>query len=83
MKIVKILFISLLISVIILIIYIINNTIFNRDSFENPKKPIERTKLYVSLFLDNLDGVAKKLSDPDINYESRRIELNQYSDILL
>ena len=55
MKIVKILFISLLISVIILIIYIINNTIFNRDSFENPKKPIERTKLYVSLFLDNLN----------------------------
>jgi hypothetical protein len=83
MKIVKLLFISLVISIVILIIYIMNNKLFNRDSFENEKKPIERTKLYVSLLLDNLDGVTKNLSDPDIKYESKRIELNQYSDILL
>jgi hypothetical protein len=88
MKIVNIIFICLVISVLILIIYIINNKIFNKhyfnwDSFENPNKPIERTQLYVSLLLDNLDEVVKNLSDPDIKYESKRIELNQYSDILL
>ena len=83
MIIVKLIFISLVISVIILIIYIINNKILKRDYFENPKKPIERTQLYVSLLLDNLDEVVKNLSDPDIKYESKRIELNQYSDILL
>ena len=83
MKIVQIIFISLIISIVVLIIYIINNKIFTRDYFENPKKPIERTKLYKSLFLDNLNGVIKNLSDPDIKYESQRIELNKYSDILL
>ena len=60
-----------------------NNNYFTRDKFENPNKPIERTQLYVSLLLDNLDGVVKNLSDPDIKYESKRIELNKYSDILL
>jgi hypothetical protein len=92
MKLVKILFISLVISIVLLIIYILNNKLNNKlfnntyvtwDSFENEKKPIERTQLYVSLLLDNLDGVVKNLSDPDIKYESKRIELNQYSDILL
>lgn len=45
--------------------------------------PIDRTKLYGSLFLDNLDKNIKSMSDPDIIYEEKRIELNAYSDILL
>jgi len=45
--------------------------------------PIDRTKLYGSLFLDNLDKVIKNMSNPDIKYETKRIELNNYSDILL
>jgi hypothetical protein len=83
MKLIQIIFISLVIIIVILIICIINNKLLTIDYFENTNKPIERTKLYVSLLLDNLDSVVKNLSDPDIQYESKRIELNQYSDILL
>ena len=81
-----IIFISLLISVsislIILIIYIKNNY-FNNDYFENPKTPSDKTKLYISLFLNNLNEVVAKLTNPDIKYESKRIDLNKYSDTLL
>ena len=45
--------------------------------------PIDRTKLYGSLFLDNLNETVKNMSNPDIKYEDTRIELNKYSDILL
>ena len=45
--------------------------------------PIDRTKLYGSLFLDNLNESVKNMSNPDIKYEDTRIELNKYSDILL
>ena len=78
----------LLIFIILIIIILIINTLFkNNDLFENPEnkinKPIERTKLYVSLFLNNLDEVVNNLSNPDIKYESKNIDLNKYSDILL
>lgn len=46
-------------------------------------QPIDRTKLYGSLFLENIDKTIKNLSNPDIKYEDKRIELNNYSDILL
>ena len=46
-------------------------------------QPIDRTKLYGSLFLENIEQSIKNLSNPDIKYEDKRIELNNYSDILL
>jgi hypothetical protein len=53
------------------------------DKNDKNNTPIDRTKLYGSLFLDNLDEVIKNMSNPDIKYETKRIELNNYSDILL
>ena len=53
------------------------------DVNNNTTTPIDRTKLYGSLFLDKLDEVIKNMSNPDIKYETKRIELNNYSDILL
>jgi hypothetical protein len=32
--------------------------------------------------LNNFDDVIQNMSNPDINYEKKRIELNTYSDIL-
>ena len=53
------------------------------DKNNTPNTPIDRTKLYGSLFLDKLDEVIHNMTDPDIKYETKRIELNKYSDILL
>ena len=53
------------------------------DKNDKNNTPIDRTKLYGSLFLDNLDEVIKNMSNPEIKYETKRIELNNYSDILL
>jgi hypothetical protein len=95
MKLGKIIVITLVIIVVVSIIYILNNKIItNTDSFEisntnslaisnRSEKPIERTQLYISLFLDNLDSVIQKLTDPDINYEPKRIDIIKYSDMLL
>ena len=55
----------------------------DNDNNNTTTTPIDRTKLYGSLFLDKLDEVIKNMTDPDIKYESKRIELNKYSDILL
>ena len=41
------------------------------------------TKLYGSLFLDNLNEVIINMTDPPINYNSKRVELIKYSDALL
>ena len=43
--------------------------------------PIDRTKLYGKLELDT--DAINKMSNPDIEYDTKRIELNRYSDILL
>lgn len=43
--------------------------------------PIDRTKLYGKLELDT--ETINKMSNPDIEYDTKRIELNRYSDILL
>jgi len=45
-------------------------------------QPIDRTQLYGALFLENLDKTIKNLSNPDIQYEEKRIQLNNYIDIL-
>ena len=46
-------------------------------------EPIERTILYGSIFLDNLDTQVQNLTNPPIMYDTKRIELVRYSDILL
>jgi hypothetical protein len=42
-----------------------------------------RTLLYGSLFLDNLDQQIKNMTDPTIKYDNKRIELIRYSDVVL
>ena len=46
-----------------------------------PNTPIDRTKLYGKLELDT--KTINKMSNPDIEYDTKRIELTKYSDILL
>jgi len=68
-----------------------NIKLFNYDSFVSDDKPTtttmyvknDGTKLYGSLFLDNLNDVIINMTDPPINYNSKRIDLIKYSDILL
>ena len=43
----------------------------------------ERTQLYGSLFLDELNKVIKNMTDPSIKYENKRVEIIRYSDALL
>jgi len=57
------------------------NFIIKQESFED--EPIDRTKLYGTLFLDKLDEVIKSLTDPPILYDTKRIELVRYNDVLL
>ena len=76
--------------IIIIIIIIYNIKLFNYDSFVSDDKPTttmyvknDGTKLYGSLFLDDLDEVIINMTNPPINYDSKRVELIKYSDILL
>lgn len=81
----------ILFIIIIAIFYVIYNIIktHNNELFiitdpqiTQPQK-IERTQLYGSLFLDNLDQQIKNMTNPDIIYDTKRIQLKNYSDILL
>ena len=47
------------------------------------KNSNERTILYGSLFLDNLDKQISNMTNPPIEYDNKRIELIRYSDVLL
>ena len=51
--------------------------------FNNPEYEKNRTKLYGSLFLDNLDEQIKNMTDPRITYDDKRIEIIKYDDVLL
>lgn len=53
------------------------------DLFSDPRYEKNRTLLYGSLFLDNLDEQIKRLTDPPITYDTKRIEIIKYSDVLL
>ena len=57
------------------------NSIIKQESFKD--EPIDRTKLYGSLLLDNLDKQIKSLTNPPILYDTKRIELIRYNDVLL
>lgn len=84
----KLLFYLVLVILFILII-LYNFKLYNYDSFlisnllDKPNQSMERTKLYGSLFLDNLDSVITNMTDPPIKYDTKRIDIIKYNDILL
>lgn len=55
----------------------------NINLFNNPRYEKDRTQLYGSLFLDNLNKQIKNLTDPQIQYDTKRIDIIKYSDVLL
>lgn len=55
----------------------------NINLFNNPRYEKDRTQLYGSLFIDNLNKQIKKLTDPQIQYDTKRIDIIKYSDVLL
>ena len=70
------------ILVFIILIYII--TLYYKKYNETFKlEPIDKTRLYGSIFLDNLDTQIKNLTDPPIIYDTKRIQIFKYNDILL
>ena len=90
----NILYILIIIILAILIYRILykyeyNFTLNNYDSFESPESPqstkpsFEKTQLYGSLFLDNLNQVITNMTDPPILYDTKQIELIRYSDAVL
>jgi len=87
----SIMYTFILLFVLIFIIYKINtNELFATSPDTSPDTspntspdPIERTKLYGSLFLNSLSEQVINMTDPPINYDSKRIEIFRYSDILL
>ena len=91
--IIKLILIVLIVFVIFIILTFIikyntrelfdNQTTTTKFELNNNNKSIEKTKLYGSLFLDKLDEVINNMTNPDIKYETKRIELNKYIDILL
>ena len=56
-----------------------NSINYNMETFE----PIDRTRLYGSVFLDNLNEQIIRLTDPPIAYDNKRIDIIKYSDVLL
>ena len=59
-----------------------NNEYFE-DLFKDPRYEKNRTLLYGSLFLDQLNEQIQKLTDPTILYDNKRIDIIKYNDILL
>jgi len=51
--------------------------------FNDPGYEKDRTQLYGSLFLDNLETQIKNMTDPRIQYDNKRIDIIKYSDVLL
>ena len=51
--------------------------------FNDPRYEKNRTLLYGSLFLDNLDKQIKNMTDPPIQYDTKRIDIIKYADALL
>jgi hypothetical protein len=86
---IKLLFYILIIIILAILIYKVVYTRY--DTFDIPqttkqykkKSYNDGTQLYGSLFLDNLNGVIKNMTDPPIMYDKKTIELNRYSDALL
>jgi len=89
----KVIMLSLIISIIIIsILYCLESKkdidkymYAPYELFTQIKKEqqIDRTILYGNLFLDNLDKQIINMTNPPVKYNSKRIELNRYSDMLL
>ena len=76
--------ISILIIIFLIICIIILFILYNKKNNETFKpEPIDRTILYGSVFLDNLDTQIQNLTNPPIMYDKKRIEIIRYSDLLL
>jgi hypothetical protein len=79
----------ILVILIVLFLAVIIYRVFAIETFLNydgvfDENGIEknRTQLYGSLFLDKLDEQVKNLTDPKIMYNSKRIDIIKYSDVL-
>ena len=76
---------------IILVMLLWNTENFNNISitttttnpFTSKEYERNRTLLYGSLFLDNLNEQIQRLTNPPILYDNKRIESVKYSDIVL
>jgi hypothetical protein len=73
---------------ILIFIFLIIYIIFlyykkHNESFILKPEPIDKTRLYGSIFLDNLDTQIQNLTNPPIMYDKKRIEIIKYSDVLL
>lgn len=88
----KILLSVLAIFILLAIFYYLNHCgncissieLFNSENlFNDPRYEKDRTQLYGTLFLDNLDAQIKNMTDPRIQYDNKRIDIIKYSDILL
>ena len=73
---------TILLFVFLIYIIILYNKKYN-ESFILKPEPIDRTRLYGSVFLDNLDTQIQNLTNPPIMYDTKRIEIVRYSDLLL
>ena len=77
---------TILLILTILHKYIIKNNTrerFYNDYPQTTAPNMERTQLYGSLFLDNLDEVIINMTNPPVKYDTKRIDIIKYSDILL
>jgi len=66
--------------------YIIKNNTKEKFYINYPQTTasnMERTRLYGSLFLDKLDEVIINMTNPPVKYDTKRIDIIKYSDILL
>jgi len=73
----------IIILVLLMGIYILENT--ENFLIEKNKDVIyekDRTLLYGSLFLDNLNKQIKNMTDPRIEYDDKRIDIIKYNDVL-
>ena len=74
----------ILLLLLLITICIVSIILYNKpERFLTDTKPIEKTKLWGSLFSDNLPLQIITLTDPPILYDNKRIELIKYSDVLL
>lgn len=61
-----------------------NSSAIDRNNlFNDPRYEKDRTQLYGSLFLDGLDEQIKRMTDPRIQYDTKRIDIIKYADVLL
>lgn len=44
--------------------------------------PLDRTKLYGSIFLDNIGNAIKNMTEPNMKFYKTHMQLNDYQDII-